>query len=97
LALCDGHSSRFSPKIWKILKENNIMLFCIPSHTSHIFQILDLMPNASVKKYIQTIKPIKKHCCEDEIIRFLIEVERAVSKGLTKDVIEHGFNLIFIE
>jgi hypothetical protein len=96
LVLCDGHSSRFSPQIWKIFKENNIMLYCIPSHSSHIFQVLDLMPNASVKKQIQNIKPIKKHCGEEEIIRFLGEVEKAVSKGLSKDVIDHGFNLFFI-
>jgi hypothetical protein len=76
--------------MWKILKENNIFLYCIPSHSSHIFQILDLLPNAVIKENLQKIKPMKKHCGEEKIIKFVTEVEKAVSKSLTKSVIMEG-------
>jgi hypothetical protein len=48
------------------------------------------MPNSQVKNNIQKITPIKKHCSEDKLIKFVEEVEVAVSKALTKDVIMEG-------
>jgi hypothetical protein len=66
-------------------------MYCIPSHSSHLFQVLDLMPNAQIKRYLQTVRPMKKNPNEEEMIRFIGEVETAVSKGLTKDVIQEGF------
>jgi hypothetical protein len=95
LALCDGHSSRFSPRIWKKLLENNIFLYCIPSHSSHLFQILDLMPNAAIKKNLQLVKPIKKGANEKQIIEFVNDIEVVISKSLTKDIIAAGFLNIF--
>jgi hypothetical protein len=94
LVFCDGHSSRFCPDIWELLKNNNIMMYCMPSHSSHIFQVLDLMPNAAIKRLIQTIRPMKKNCSEKEIIKFVRQIEGAVSVALKKDVIEEGLFVI---
>jgi hypothetical protein len=87
----DGHASRISPRIWKLLLENNIYLFIIPSHTSHLLQVLDLLPNAVVKTNLLKIKKIpKKTCSSEELIQFVKEVEEVVSKSLTKEVIRRA-------
>ena len=38
----DGHSSHVSIELVELACENNIHLLCLPSHTSHILQPLDI-------------------------------------------------------
>jgi hypothetical protein len=91
VVFCDGHSSRFSTRIWKLMKENNIILICIPSHSSHLLQVLDLYPNQEIKKNIQTIKNIKNTSNDKDKLQFLLDIENAVSASLKKSVIKEGF------
>jgi hypothetical protein len=88
LCFSDGHTSRISIRLWKKLLENNIQLYIIPSHTSHLLQILDLLPNAVVKENILKIKNIpKQNCSSVEMVEFIRNVEEAVSLSLNKSVI----------
>ena len=41
LLLLDGHSSHFEPETIKFAKENSIIIFCLPPHTTHEAQPLD--------------------------------------------------------
>ena len=41
LLLLDGHSTHFEPKSLQIAKDNNIVIFCLPPHTTHVCQPLD--------------------------------------------------------
>ena len=41
LLLLDGHSSHFEPETIRIAKEENIIIFCLPPHTTHELQPLD--------------------------------------------------------
>ena len=41
LLLLDGHSSHFEPKSLHFAKDNDIIIFCIPPHTTHECQPLD--------------------------------------------------------
>ena len=41
LLLLDGHSSHFEPQTIRFAKENNIIVFCLPPHTTHEAQPLD--------------------------------------------------------
>ena len=41
LLLLDGHSSHFKPETIRYAKEHNIVVFCLPPHTTHECQPLD--------------------------------------------------------
>ena len=41
LLLLDGHSSHFEPETIRIAKEENIIIFSLPHHTTHELQPLD--------------------------------------------------------
>ena len=51
LLLLDGHSSHFNPEAIKIAAEAEIILFCLPPHTTHVAQPLD----------VSFFGPLKKH------------------------------------
>ena len=42
LLIQDGHASHMSVELIKLARANNIHLLCLPSHTSHILQPLDV-------------------------------------------------------
>ena len=62
LVLLDGHSSHYQPDLIRYAKEHQIILFCLPPHTSHESQPLDVSIFKSLKsnwqdachKYMQT-------------------------------------------
>ena len=41
LLLLDGHSTYFEPKSFLFARDNNIIIFCLLPHTTHICQPLD--------------------------------------------------------
>jgi len=41
MLLLDGHSSHYQPSLVKKSSENDIILFCLPPHTTHLAQPLD--------------------------------------------------------
>ena len=41
LLLLDGHSTHFELRSLQFAKENNIIIFCLPPHTTHVCQPLD--------------------------------------------------------
>ena len=51
LLLLDSHFSHYTPETIKIAAENEIILFCLPPHTTHVAQPLD----------ISFLGPLKKH------------------------------------
>ena len=42
MLLIDGHSSHIDVNTSKLCKDNNILLYCLPPHSSHITQPLDV-------------------------------------------------------
>ena len=51
LLLLDGHSTHFELRSLQFAKENNIIIFCLPPHTTHVCQPLDC----------SLFKPLKEH------------------------------------
>ena len=47
----DGHSSHFNPTTVRRADEENIILFCLPPHTTHLTQPLDKSVFGVLKKY----------------------------------------------
>lgn len=41
LLLLDGHVSHSSIELLQLAKANNVILFCLPSHSTHLYQPLD--------------------------------------------------------
>jgi hypothetical protein len=84
--------------MWRLLLDNNIHLLCIPAHSSNIFQIMDLLPNSIIKRNLQKVIPLKSNYKKDEdIIKFIVDVEKCISKGLTKDIICDGFLITLLK
>ena len=53
LLLLDGHSSHFEPQSIEFARQNDIVIFCLPPHTTHECQPLDVGLFGPLKKYWQ--------------------------------------------
>ena len=53
LLLLDGHSSHFEPQSIEFAKEHDIVIFCLPPHTTHECQPLDVGLFGLLKRYWQ--------------------------------------------
>ena len=42
LLLLDNHSSHIDVEVLKIAQANNVIMFALPQHTSHLYQPLDV-------------------------------------------------------
>ena len=51
LLIVDGHNSHFSMEFLHFCNENRIELFCLPPHTTHILQPLDVGLFAPLQSY----------------------------------------------
>ena len=52
LLIQDGHSSHITVELIELAKENNIHILCLPSHTTHLLQPLDVGVFSSFKHHI---------------------------------------------
>lgn len=50
LLVLDGHNSHLTPQFDQICAQNNIVPICMPAHTSHLFQPLDVGCFAVLKR-----------------------------------------------
>ena len=53
LLLLDGHSSHFEPQSIEFAKENGVVIFRLPPHTTHECQLLDVGLFGPLKKHWQ--------------------------------------------
>jgi len=49
LLLLDGHSSHYNPSTLKMAAKEQVVMFCLPPHTTHFLQLLDKSCFASLK------------------------------------------------
>ena len=50
IIILDGHGSHISLKVVTCARENNTIIFCLPPHTTHILQPLDVSVFRTVKR-----------------------------------------------
>ena len=67
LLVLDGHSTHYQPALIKYAKENQVILLCLPPHTTHESQPLD----------VSVFKPLKKNW-NDVYYRFMEQNPRRV-------------------
>ena len=51
LLVLDGHGSHITIDVIEFARSNNVHLLCLPSHTSHILQPLDIGVFKSLKRF----------------------------------------------
>jgi hypothetical protein len=62
LLILDGHESHQSLKFQELCKENNIYTLCMPSHSSHLLQPLDVVCFSVLKRaYSREIEALIRH------------------------------------
>ena len=83
LLILDGHGSHLNIDIINLCRENNIHLYCLPPHTTHIFQPLDVVIFWPVKAHFNKITQHLKlatlgssnpiNCCKTNFTRIFKE------------------------
>ena len=65
LLLLDGHSSHYQPELISYVREFGIILFCLPPHTTHESQPLDV-------SVFKLLKQNWQHACHNFIQAWLV-------------------------
>ena len=51
MLLVDGHASHVTMDLIELARDNNVILFCLPPHTTHLLQPLDVSVFKSLKDH----------------------------------------------
>ena len=93
LLIIDGHESHCSVEFQDLCKEKNIILLCMPAHSSHLLQPLDVACFAPLKrKYGDAVSGLARnrtHHISKET--FLPLFKTAFEQSITKENIQAGF------
>ena len=96
LLLCDNHSSHDNYEFMEYCLNNNIALFFLPAHTTHILQPLDVGIPPPINRFCtqevsdwRAAQPLHEALHKGD---FISMCERARKKGLTKQNIMAAFN-----
>jgi hypothetical protein len=93
LLVLDGHESHHSDEFEEYCKEHNIITLCMPAHSSHLLQPLDVSCFSPLKKaYGQQIEDMMRahisHITKDD---FFPAFHAAFNTAMTKSNIQGGF------
>ena len=94
LLLLDGHSSHFQPELIHYAKDHDIIVFCLPPHTTHESQPLDASVFRSLKQHWQEVAHSYMESNPGKLItkyNFSPLLNQAWSKTMTPSTICSGF------
>jgi hypothetical protein len=93
LLILDGHESHDSLEFRQICEENKIITLCMPPHSSHLLQPLDVGCFAPLKKaYGQQVEDLmRSHINHITKLEFLPAFKAAFNASITKNNIYAGF------
>ena len=93
LLILDGHSSHATPEFDQYCKENNIITLCMPPHTSHLLQPLDVSCFSPLKRaYGHEIQELARQgVYHIDKIDFLTAYTRIRPAVFTQQNIQAGF------
>ena len=81
----DGHISHVSIELIQLARERGVVLFCLPSHTTHVLQPLDVAVYGPVKKsWRKILKEYKMETCA-------AKVDKTVFPSLLRRLWEESF------
>ena len=93
LLIIDGHESHCSVDFQDLCKEKNIILLCMPAHSSHLLQPLDVACFSPLKrKYGDAVSGLARNRT-NYISKetFLPAFKAAFEQSITKENIQAGF------
>ena len=103
LLILDGHGSHLNIDIINLCHENNVHLYCLPPHTTHIFQPLDVVIFRPVKVYFNKITQNLKlatlewsnpiNCCKTNFTRIFKEPWESITVSLIKKGVSEVWNI----
>ncbi|KAL5895128.1 hypothetical protein ACKVWC_011542 [Pyricularia oryzae] len=93
MLVLDGHASHQSPEFESYCKDHNIIPLCLPAHSSHLTQPLDVGVFSALKRaYGQEINDfIRAHITNIGKVDFFLAFAAAYKKSITKENIAGGF------
>ena len=93
MVILDGHESHLSAEFEEFCKEHNIITVCLPAHSSHLTQPLDIGCFSVLKRlYGRELKAfIKAHIHHITKLEFFIAFKAAHFKTMTPENIKAGF------
>jgi hypothetical protein len=93
LLIIDGHESHSSYEFYKYCEEQKIITLCMPPHSSHLLQPLDVGCFAPLKRAYYTELNSWARRCVIQVKKetFLSAFQIAFNKAITKDNMQAGF------
>jgi hypothetical protein len=93
ILVLDEHKSHQSVKFKKFCKANNIIIICLPAHSSHLTQLLNISCFSLLKKaYSKKIRLfIQAHINHITKIKFFLAFHAAYNTAMTKENITEEF------
>ena len=93
MLVLDGHGSHLSAEFETYCKDHNIITLCLPAHSSHITQALDVGCFGPLKRaYGREINAfVKAHINHISKVEFLIAFKAAYKASMTESNIKAGF------
>jgi hypothetical protein len=91
--ILDGHGSHLTPEFHQFCQKHKIILLCLPAHTSHMLQPLDVAVFASLKHWYRRAVDARLRLGEIRIpkLEFLSIYSEARPRAMTDKNIKSGF------
>jgi hypothetical protein len=97
LLIYDGHGSHNTIELIKLARENNIVLFCLPPHTTHKLQPLDVgvfgpFQRAWADRCDEVVEATGEDCPREDFVKEYMDVRKQTFTEGTITAIcnEHG-------
>ncbi|EED14745.1 conserved hypothetical protein [Talaromyces stipitatus ATCC 10500] len=93
LLILDGHGSHLTPQFDRICAENDIIPVCMPAHSSHLLQPLDVGCFAVLKRaYGRVVSDLARNSYNHiDKLDFLADYPRARIKAFQPSIIQNSF------
>ena len=93
LLILDGHGSHLTPEFDRICAENDIIPICMPAHSSHLLQPLDVGCFAVLKRSYSALVDQQTRCGVNHIdkLDFLAAYPRARTDAFKTNTIQNAF------
>lgn len=93
LLILDGHGSHLTPQFDRICAENSVIPLCMPAHSSHLLQPLDIGCFAVLKRAYSRLISNQARLGFNHInkLDFLAEYPQAHQETFKQDTIQNSF------
>ncbi|GBE84500.1 Pogo transposable element with KRAB domain [Sparassis crispa] len=93
LLLVDGHNSHYTRSFLQYARMHQILILCYPSHGTHVYQGLDIVVFATLKRYIREERDKWERSTGQKLKKenFLTIYRRAHMRAITPETVKAAF------